>query len=434
MKHSLYQRIILLSIAATGFLFVLGAAFPGFMTSDSVDQYEQAVAGTYTDWHPPFMAWLWHQLLVLKKGSEPMLFLNLIVYWTSIAVISHNIRKFPLALLFSIVAFAPPLINFLGVIWKDTLLFAILCLHCGLLLYINAHPLKKLQKILVLLLICCLSFCGMLIRYNAAPAVLPLLAAGIHLLYTPKNIFRSLLASLVLCLLAFWGTGKINDALCRGRHSQPIQQLMLYDLMGIAKGTGENVFPNYLHEKLNVDTLPKVYSPYDGAMVAIFDLHCRTVVPGDFESLKAVWLDQIRLHPWVLLRHKILVYNKLIQEPGLCTFRGITENKAGIQSKVCPLLNRWFIRYTENAAAFATYKPVFYLFLCIAICALAGRGYFMKGNPDQAFPMLVALSGVLYSACYLLLSPCNDFRYHYWTIGSGFISIFLWLNALRKNK
>ncbi|WP_158295638.1 hypothetical protein [Crenalkalicoccus roseus] len=36
--------------------FVAAACFPGVMRPDSFHQYEQAITGRYTDWHPPVMA------------------------------------------------------------------------------------------------------------------------------------------------------------------------------------------------------------------------------------------------------------------------------------------------------------------------------------------------------------------------------------------
>lgn len=434
MKHTRLQQIILLSIATVGFLFVLGAAFPGFMTSDSIDQYQQALKGVYTDWHPPFLAWVWHQLLMFRIGPEPMLVLNLTLYWISIVLLSFQMRRFILALLFSILAFSPPLINFIGVIWKDVLLFSILFIECVILLYISEHSLKKQYKVPAFALILGLSLSGMLIRYNAAPAIVPLLAAAIYFLFTPQKLLLSLGLSLICCSILFWGSGSINNRICQGRHLYPIQQLMLYDLMGIAKKTGENTFPGYLEKKINTDTLAKVYSPLDGAMVAIFDLRCRTNLKEDVDSLKKVWQAQILKHPGALVLHKLDNYSKLLAEPGLCTFRNITENNEGLHLKVCPLLNKIFVGYTEHRIARKTYKPLYYLVLCLVVFTAASIGYVVRRNTRQALVLLIALSGILYSVFYFFLSPCNDFRYHYWTIGAAFISLFLWLNTVGKKK
>ena len=71
---------LLLLVAA---LFVLNVLlhFPGTMDNDSKNQYAEAIAGRYTDWHPPVMAWLWSVLRLVADGPAPFLLLHLAAYW-----------------------------------------------------------------------------------------------------------------------------------------------------------------------------------------------------------------------------------------------------------------------------------------------------------------------------------------------------------------
>ena len=64
------------------------AYWPGLMTWDAVRQYGQAIDGDFDDWHPPAMEWLWRQLLPLHSGPQPMLLLQLALYWGGFALLA----------------------------------------------------------------------------------------------------------------------------------------------------------------------------------------------------------------------------------------------------------------------------------------------------------------------------------------------------------
>src|SRR5436190_2041437 len=63
-------------ILGVGWLLVLLYAFPGFMSTDSIDQLTQARTGVYTDWHPPLMALVWKLLDGIVSGPVLMLVLQ----------------------------------------------------------------------------------------------------------------------------------------------------------------------------------------------------------------------------------------------------------------------------------------------------------------------------------------------------------------------
>ena len=61
--------------------------FPGKMAPDSIAQYNQAISGEYSDWHPPVMAFVWSFLLRISDGPQLLLILHLFCYWLGFGVI-----------------------------------------------------------------------------------------------------------------------------------------------------------------------------------------------------------------------------------------------------------------------------------------------------------------------------------------------------------
>src|SRR5690242_857009 len=107
--------------ALAGFALTILTFYPGFMSVDSLAQFEQGLAFHFDDWHPPIMAFAWSLLDAFRPGPEPMLLMQAGLYWggvyyllSAIPTRSTAVRWIVAALLFS-----PALLNFAGVIWVD---------------------------------------------------------------------------------------------------------------------------------------------------------------------------------------------------------------------------------------------------------------------------------------------------------------------------
>ena len=82
-----FPGFAILIIALLGAALICSAYWPGVMIDDARWQYQQALDNAYENWHPPLMAWVWHQLTFLASGPGPMLLLQLFLYWVGFALI-----------------------------------------------------------------------------------------------------------------------------------------------------------------------------------------------------------------------------------------------------------------------------------------------------------------------------------------------------------
>ena len=167
------QSLALYAVAITGFTLSILAFWPGFMEYDSFKQYAQAIGKLpLDDWHPVSMTLLWKVLISLYNGPEPMLVLQMFLYWAGFLYLAWHLllhtSRFSLALIAVITAFFPFLINFSGVIWKDTqlavsLFWAVLLLEFG--------KLSRGKLLITLILI----FYAISVRHNGIAAALPII-------------------------------------------------------------------------------------------------------------------------------------------------------------------------------------------------------------------------------------------------------------------
>ena len=69
-----------------GFLISYYYFYPGFMSMDSLMQYNQAISNQYGDWHPPIMSWFWRGWLKVFFGPSGMLLMQLLGFWASLSI------------------------------------------------------------------------------------------------------------------------------------------------------------------------------------------------------------------------------------------------------------------------------------------------------------------------------------------------------------
>lgn len=432
MKKSKIQLIVILLIILLGCLFSIISSYPGFMSPDSFNQYEQARSGVYTDWHPPVMAWIWHYLLCMKDGPQPMLILHNILFWSGIFLIAIRLQKFYYSIVLLILCFSPSILNFIGVIWKDTFLFSLLVFISGFTFYFKNIKFSKGKLFLISAIFFILCIIAVMLRHNAAAAILPVIWLFLILNFNFRYKIIYPLSSLVVTILLFLFCQHLNSRLCKGKSQFPQQQLMVYDLLAVSFEKKQNLLPDYLKGRLPMDTINKIYNFYDGGMYAIFNLKCVTENPDELDALRHCWKKQIFENHKIIYNHKYWTFRCLQDESSFTTYSDITPNQYGIQLRP-NFIRAKFIQYTESSFAKKFYKASNYLKGCGIIFFLSVIAYIFTKRANLFFSLLISLSGICYGFSYFPLSPCTDLRYNYWVIGATLISGIVFLDAITAN-
>jgi hypothetical protein len=210
---------------------------PGLMSYDSIVQYSQAMAGSYTDWHPPVISIVLHAVFVAGRGIGALMFVQCLAGVFGVrAFAAAALRQLYgdwipparvswLSLFVLLVLLLPgsPLAFYLMTFWKDSWTMV-------LLLWIGALALRPLDRAGMALLIVLAAVYGQ-VRHNAI-MTLPFL--GIFLwLEARRRGFRAAPLLALAPLAASLALGVFLNVAFEVKETYPGGQVMAFDLVGL---------------------------------------------------------------------------------------------------------------------------------------------------------------------------------------------------------
>src|SRR5262249_39384213 len=235
-----FQWVVWLIVAASFAATVL-VFYPGYSTADARYVYADALAWDFGDWQSPALGVLWRLIDPLAPGSLSMFLLTAALYWLAFGMLALIIarRSVWLGLLTPLAAFAPPAFFFVGMIWRDVL-FGVVWLLAAVLAFTAAERLPRARRLLHALALALIAF-GVRLRPNAVIAA-PLLAAYV---IWPKSfdLKRTAIALLPAFILFVGLVPLVYYGLLGAKRQNPLHAILVFDLGGITRFTGENQFP-----------------------------------------------------------------------------------------------------------------------------------------------------------------------------------------------
>ncbi|MDX2603743.1 hypothetical protein PV379_12735 [Streptomyces caniscabiei] len=406
---------------------------PGFMSPDSLDQLRQAMGRTpLTDWHPPVLSLVWRALIAVTGTPAAMAVLQSLVLWGALWVLARCVweltgsRAGSLAVLG--LGLTPPVLTFVGVVWKDV--------HAAC----------------ALLAACAVAFVGLLLRDRGllARTRWGLLWLGVlflsYAVLVRKNAFLAAIPMFVLLVLALWRSpGRRTWAACTAAlvaavvvpaaaislFARPVQtdqgaQIMLDDLLHVLT----------VEELRSADIRPDLRDRLVAAAVecgrvgALSDTYWACYqrpadgLVGDADELTSLWLREMREHPSGYLQYRLRVFTSLLFETGYPYQPGVFANDLGIEV-ARPRLEATLASYVNGAAT--DLKPLFrgwfWLAVALVLAVRPGKGRFSL--PIRA----LGISSVAYVLGYLPIVPATNYRYVYWpALACAFGLVLLWLD------
>ena len=154
------------SVLAIGFACFVLYGFPGYMSTDSVQQLMEARTSVFSDGHPPLMAAQWWILDRIVAGPLLMLLLQGAVFLGGLYVLLQRVLAPRHAAWTAVgILLFPPVLTTMAVIWKDSQMAAYLV--AGLAAMVQPRLRTRIAG-LALLVVACAT------RHNAIAAVAPL--------------------------------------------------------------------------------------------------------------------------------------------------------------------------------------------------------------------------------------------------------------------
>jgi hypothetical protein len=424
--------MLLAAVCLAGFVLTAAAYYPGLMTQDSDYQLLQAQSFVFGDWHPPVMALVWSPLLKIHDGPVGILALFLIGYWGSFWVMSRAMAGRSVLAAWILVAFAftPMMINFVGTIWKDVFLTIGFLVTCAVVVRAHFRGVR-LHRLSAAALVCLVaaSVCA---RHNAIFAGLALTI--LVLCYTFdfrlnewRGVAKACLLGAALYVAAFGAMHAGITAITRPKQTFPSSQLFLYDLVGISIRTNQWLLPasaNY-----DLASLPKCYEDkgWDLIWLRCEDLIDNLRATGEWEHLGGRWISAIGSHPAAYLAHRGSYFNSWFRESDddhLFVGSSKKSYEYGFSERPAYLLLK---RYVLDSAALPPLRPLFvnntWLLLNVLLTGFFAFAFMVRRQREAFLPLLIALSGMLYTVPLIFGGVAPDFRYIYWGIAASLASI-----------
>ncbi len=390
-------------------------AFPGFMSSDSVDQLYEARTREFNNAHPPLMAALWGVLDMLVTGPLLMLLAQAALFLGgSYGVIRQVLAPRPAAVAAVGLLLVPPVLSTMAVIWKDSQMAAYLLAGTAAML----SPRRGVRIGGLALISAACAF-----RYNGFAAAVPLVGFGFE--WRPglrwwKRYLISGAAAIAVVVLAFG----VNRALTvEEAHMTPAYG----DIVGVLAFTGDRTDAD-LRQVLR-DTPLVVTRDIQATARRLYDprnsYHLTTgpqrmfdgaATPLHQQALARAWKELIRGDLEAYLSHRRAMFAELLglSDRGLWgpVYLGFTEfpdhpdyiehdtNPSTFQVDVHDVL----VRLAEDTPLFAPY-----LYAVLALIFLVAFS-----RDRISFTLLV--SGLLYELSFLPTAGTPDCRYSHWMI------------------
>ncbi|WP_133623321.1 hypothetical protein [Erwinia sp. LJJL01] len=422
---------VLLSLL--GLIVTLWAFYPGIVSSDALDQYQQGSRFIFTDWHPPVMSFIWSMTDKAIPGPFGMLLLECLMYWGSLLLLSASIpaKQKTISLSVIVVGFMPFALGTLSHILKDVFHAVTWLLAVGLVAVSNRNESGK-RKALILAGI--LLVLGSMFRFNAIFGLIPLawlLVAGVKTREWKKVAFIFVLFPLCTVLITSFFNYKILSA----SKSKAYQSLTVFDIGGVSHFSNRN----YFKEEWNTEEDSKVRNEcYDSRSWNSYAwgpcgfVLKKLVASGSWGdgSLMGNWLEAMYQQPTAYLHHRYENFMNLLWEPGGILEDRTAKNSLGFEYKKTAAFNG-LQGLTDSLRDSPLFKPGFWL-----IVSLVFSLYGLLACKGEARNLIIALntSSFLYLFAYFFVGVASDFRYAYWSIMATSVSVpFILLSIKTRN-
>ena len=422
-----------LSLALFGLIITLRAFFPGLVTSDSLDQYQQATSFVFGDWHPPMMSFIWAITNDWIPGPFGMLLLDSILYWGALLLLSLSIPKKNkyISLLVVVTGFLPFTIGALSHIGKDVLHAVVWLFAIGVFCFFSSREDGSKKY---LFLVAALLFIGNSLRFNAVFGLLPLIWLVLHKI----NIGASkkwVAIIFVLPVLALLLNAVFNYGFLKSAKSRVYQSLIVFDIGGISHFSGTDYFKEKWDGEQNNKIISSCYEPKAWDNYAWGD--CSFVLKklqdsGSWTngSLMKKWISALMSEPTSYIKHRYGNYMEFLWHPNAVLDEQMVDNDYGFEYEMTSLF-RILKLLTKPYEDTFIFKPGFWLFASLIFSVY---GTIIRKNFSRDVFLALNVSSFLYLLGYFIVGVASEFRYAYWSILATTASIPFILLSIKTNK
>lgn len=407
--------LLLLTIILITFLF-----WPGFLSSDSIYQLQQAINGNYSDHHPPLMAMYWSLFLWLKVGPEPMLITNqMLLLISSYNIIKSMGNRRLLSCLVPLIVIFPHVSAYSGAVLKDVMFG--LCYLCGSSFLIKNNLTENKLNLYEFFIIFLVILFGTSVKYQSI-FVLPFFSLWFGFTQY-KNIYKAILLALLFFTMILGSKYLITNSRSeKVNPSHSWQLVKLYDLAGISLKADKELFPEFIINNSNY-SFTYVKNNYSNNRVdELLGWNSTTqgpLFPGknsqERNMILKYWQNSVRSYPLFYLQHRFSLWFNIFEKTPIKSLDEII-GKNNLPNSIFNIINfidsniilKTMYEILKECTKFKYYLILIILYLIIAL----------KFRYDPAaLPLLfMMLCSISLMASLFVFSMASDFRYIYMSV------------------
>lgn len=395
------------------YIISMVALWPGVMSPDANSQYAAAIAGLYSDHHPPVMSLLWRYLDHIYPGPGLMFTFHISMLYSAAAIFIYIFKNSLFRWWYAIYPLIPNLLAYTALIVKDTG-FTYSYLLSGAILAVMMVNKTPRYKYLLLIPVVLLLYYGTAVKFQAQ-YVLIFFTIGIG--YCVNNyklswltvIYGSLINIAIMILITTTNSALVPQA----REAHSWQLVKLYDLSSISLMVNKPLYPDFILQQPNFE-FARVQQEFEPREVDPLVFPTDSVLkPGKTEQQREelwnYWYKTIKQYPWQYLKTRLRLcgYN-LTTSPSdrsdPVNFLSTTTLKSVLEHAwIINLINAAF-SIVKIALRFIWLLPLLFIYSYIAVARI--------NNKSTAAPLLMfSATSIMLLLVLLFCSMAGTARY-----------------------
>lgn len=305
-----YPILLIVSLFSLHFF----TAYPGSMTPDTLDQFQQSLNFNFISHHPPLMAMLWSILNYIYAGPQTILFIHLTLLWVGVGFLYFADSENKFRWLYFVIPFIPNILTQSSYIWKDIGFGFCYFFVISLCVYYLYRPSKS--SLITFLGALAVLFYGMSIKFQAQ-YILPFMIFFMCKTILKKKFRFNIAGSIVISLALIGANTAIINKFTTNTQSWQLRQF--FDIAAIVtKIDDDSSLPKYVWEykNYNFNKLKKDFT-HEWVDPLIFPEDCvysSTLNQDDLDQLNFTYIKLLIHHPAIYLEHRLANFLYLLSK------------------------------------------------------------------------------------------------------------------------
>lgn len=402
----------ILSVVVIGSIAIL--FWPGYMSPDSIGQFNQGLTGQYSDHHPPMMSFCWKIFSLIHAGPQVYLLFQLGLLLGAICLLQTIIKQPWLKCMVAFMPLVPNIVSYTGAIWKDVS-FAYAFLLAGMLLAKSNILFQKLSYPKIILVLLLLIY-GVGVKYQAQ-FVLPVMGFWLGLTLTDAKLnVKAILMGVSATVFVLFSVFLFNKSLVPIEKRQHTWQMVkLYDLAGMSIRVEKNLFPEFVTsaESFSMESVKSLYSPerVDELLNAWYAAAPLSLAKNEQERdlLWHTWANAVVRYPMAYFSHRCSLWLTMVSKSPIKSLNQLSSfDKLPEKIKI-------LLKQEENIVLISMREISRFVLMLPFLVVYLFWGFYLykRDNPYGLVLMMMNLAGLSLLLTLFIFSMAADLRYIY---------------------